>query len=291
MKKNKSISNWMSSALKKPPLSTTASGFSHGEVSRGGGDFTSKRTTGRQEKRSAAQNTDTATGFSVEDSDMPWCQKHSPVSVSDLAVHKKKVAEVQQWLEFALSTPHRTAGQLMLLLVGPPGCGKTTTVNTLARDMGCTILEWANPVTDVEPQPGDLVVYSESQTRLFHSFLVRANRYPTLQLGVATSGCGPGKKIVIVEVPGSLPPPSSGVHSQRQSPERLFRSQPLLKVTQPSRQRPYHKFQPSGPHSSSQDPAENSRLRVHQNLIIDRSSSSTGQKRAAEVPAPSSRGH
>ena len=99
---SQSISNWISSALKKPPLSTTASGFSHGEVSRGGGDFTSKRTTGRQEKRSAAQNTDTgahvfsvnwtwialvlihnsvATGFSVEDSDMPWCQKHSPVSV------------------------------------------------------------------------------------------------------------------------------------------------------------------------------------------------------------------
>jgi cell cycle checkpoint protein len=191
----------MSSALKKPPLSTTTSGLSLGEVSREGGDFTSKRTTGRQEKRSAAQNTDAVTGFSVEDSDMPWCQKHSPVSVSDLAVHKKKVAEVQQWLEFALSTP---AGQLMLLLVGPPGCGKTATVTTLAQDMGCTILEWANPVTDVggseaEPQPGDLVVYSESQTRLFHSFLVRANRYPALQLGVATSGCGPVKKIVIVE--------------------------------------------------------------------------------------------
>lgn len=37
----------------------------------------------------------------------------------------------------------------MLLLVGPPGCGKTATVHTLAKEMGCTILEWVNPVTDV----------------------------------------------------------------------------------------------------------------------------------------------
>ena len=37
----------------------------------------------------------------------------------------------------------------MLLLVGPPGCGKTATVHTLTREMGCAVLEWANPVADV----------------------------------------------------------------------------------------------------------------------------------------------
>ena len=50
-----------------------------------------------------------------------------------------------------------------------------------------------------EPRPGDLVEYTESQTKQFQSFLVRANRYPSLQLGGA-GGCGPEKKIVIVEV-------------------------------------------------------------------------------------------
>lgn len=52
-----------------------------------------------------------------------------------------------------------------------------------------------------EPQPGDLVVYPESQTSQFRSFLVRANRYPSLQVGGA-SGCGQQqeKKIVVVEV-------------------------------------------------------------------------------------------
>lgn len=121
----------------------------------------------------------------------------------------------------------------MLLLVGPPGCGKTTTLLTLAKEMGCTILEWVNPVSDVggseagvgfchlamleivlylpylqflivsyaDPQPGDLMVYPESQTAQFRNFLVRANRYPSLQVGGA-SGCGQqlGKKIVVVEV-------------------------------------------------------------------------------------------
>lgn len=126
----------------------------------------------------------------------------------------------------------------MLLLVGPPGCGKTATLFTLAKEMGCTILEWVNPVSDVggseagvcfchlamhmrssrvyrtchtpwqflivfyaDPQPGDLVVYPESQTSQFRNFLVRANRYPCLQVGGA-SGCGQQqeKKIVVVEV-------------------------------------------------------------------------------------------
>ena len=53
----------------------------------------------------------------------------------------------------------------------------------------------------LEVRPGDLMVYAESQTKQFHSFLVRANRYPSLQVG-GVSGCGlqPDKKIVIVEV-------------------------------------------------------------------------------------------
>ena len=57
-----------------------------------------------------------------------------------------------------------------------------------------------------DPQPGDLVVYAESQTKQFRSFLLRANRYPSLLVGGASgcglgaSGCGLNKKIVIVEV-------------------------------------------------------------------------------------------
>ena len=36
----------------------------------------------------------------------------------------------------------------MLLLTGPPGCGKTATLQALAKDMDFSVLEWINPVTD-----------------------------------------------------------------------------------------------------------------------------------------------
>ena len=36
----------------------------------------------------------------------------------------------------------------MLLLTGPPGCGKTATLQALAGDMGFSVLEWVNPITN-----------------------------------------------------------------------------------------------------------------------------------------------
>ena len=33
----------------------------------------------------------------------------------------------------------------MLLLSGPPGCGKTATVHALSQELGFSVLEWVNP--------------------------------------------------------------------------------------------------------------------------------------------------
>ena len=39
----------------------------------------------------------------------------------------------------------RAGHQPMLLLTGPPGCGKTACLHVLSKEMGFSILEWVNP--------------------------------------------------------------------------------------------------------------------------------------------------
>ena len=49
---------------------------------------------------------------------------------------------------FPLSFSFQRARHPMLLLSGPPGCGKTATIHALAQDMGFSVLEWVNPTTE-----------------------------------------------------------------------------------------------------------------------------------------------
>ncbi|KAL0045550.1 hypothetical protein WJX82_009862 [Trebouxia sp. C0006] len=61
-----------------------------------------------------------------------------PKSSADLAVPKKKVGEVRDWL----LADH---GPSLLLLSGPSGCGKTSTVRVLAAENGIEVTEWTTP--------------------------------------------------------------------------------------------------------------------------------------------------
>ncbi|XP_070564525.1 cell cycle checkpoint protein RAD17-like [Ptychodera flava] len=133
-----------------------------------------------------------------------WADKHKPKVQTDLAVHKKKISEVETWLQ-----QHCAAGRqkksAILLLTGPAGAGKTATMNVLCQEMGIEIQEWVNPLLpafeasktyqDFVPVGG---FTSQSQQTLFHDFLLRANRYNTLQIFENSSGLS--KKIILVEV-------------------------------------------------------------------------------------------
>lgn len=68
-----------------------------------------------------------------------------PVSPEDLAVHIKKVQEVEEWLKAACI--HNRSD--MLLLTGPVGCGKTTTIHTIAKKYNVKVTEWITPL-DIE---------------------------------------------------------------------------------------------------------------------------------------------
>ncbi|KAJ3682598.1 hypothetical protein LUZ60_015171 [Juncus effusus] len=74
-----------------------------------------------------------------------WAEKHKPQSLSDLAVHKKKVEEVKNWLEERLNTPRQGFGDYTLLITGQAGVGKSTVIQVLAKELGFELCEWKTP--------------------------------------------------------------------------------------------------------------------------------------------------
>ncbi|KAL9590851.1 MAG: hypothetical protein Q9203_000308 [Teloschistes exilis] len=102
----------------------------------------------------------------------PWADCYGPTSVEELAVHKRKVTDVKEWLQGVLE------GRLkkrMLILKGASGVGKTATVSTLAVAMGFGILEWTNPT--VSDFSSDNYLSTLSQ---FEDFLGRSGKFTSL---------------------------------------------------------------------------------------------------------------
>lgn len=89
-----------------------------------------------------ATNGDRVPPFSALNEDKrPWTEQFGPTDLSELAVHRRKVADVRQWLETTLNG-HR---QRVLVLKSAAGAGKTTTVRLLARELDLEVSEWKNP--------------------------------------------------------------------------------------------------------------------------------------------------
>uniref|UniRef100_A0A4W4GIP1 AAA+ ATPase domain-containing protein n=1 Tax=Electrophorus electricus TaxID=8005 RepID=A0A4W4GIP1_ELEEL len=144
---------------------------------------------------------------SQEPQDEPWVQVYAPQLQAELAVHKKKVEEVGGSVKgVAEMSPQ---GGAVLLLTGPSGCGKTATVHVLARDLGCQIQEWSNPVTTSEYRTDDSFrqtfdpdsrfnsFHWTSQTGAFQEFLLRANKYDRLPM--RGDGQAQDRKLILVE--------------------------------------------------------------------------------------------
>ncbi|XP_048256560.1 cell cycle checkpoint protein RAD17-like [Haliotis rufescens] len=141
-------------------------------------------------------------------SDDLWADKHKPSNKGDLAVHKKKVDDVETWLrDRTKSAPKH--GAPILLLTGPAGVGKTATVQVLCKELGLEVQEWTNPIQpsynseQLLPSAYNSFAhsrldtgYSESQVTQFKNFLLRANKYSSLQIGDSHSS---SHKIIFIE--------------------------------------------------------------------------------------------
>uniref|UniRef100_A0A3Q4AZM9 AAA+ ATPase domain-containing protein n=1 Tax=Mola mola TaxID=94237 RepID=A0A3Q4AZM9_MOLML len=170
----------------------------------------SKRARKRKVEKAKVGCSDQHTSYLLKDSalrdqdDEPWVDRYSPRSQAELAVHKKKMEEVENWLR-----NHITSEGGILLLTGPSGCGKTATVQVLAQELGLRIQEWTNP-TNLEPysrsQHGENGTLKEptppsygpvSQFAQFQDFLLRANKYNCLKM--VGDGGATEKKLILVE--------------------------------------------------------------------------------------------
>ena len=95
-------------------------------------------------------DSDRTPSFPVANDDRrPWTERFAPNDLTELAVHKRKVADVRTWLETTFGGRRRK----VLVLKGAAGTGKTTTLRLLAKEMRFALAEWRNPgVNDPTPE-------------------------------------------------------------------------------------------------------------------------------------------
>ncbi|XP_048451136.1 cell cycle checkpoint protein RAD17 isoform X4 [Rhincodon typus] len=168
---------------------------------------------------------------SVSNSDEAWVDEYKPQNQSELAVHKKKIEEVESWLKAHTIErfPHQKTGCSLklltvtssfcdnmldkgvsiLLLTGAAGTGKTATIQVLVKELGIHLLEWTNPLSENQfkshdefkgcfnTEPGFRINISKSQSVLFEEFLLRANKYKKLQM--LGDRLETDKKLILVE--------------------------------------------------------------------------------------------
>ncbi|XP_014635226.1 PREDICTED: cell cycle checkpoint protein RAD17 [Ceratotherium simum simum] len=137
----------------------------------------------------------------------PWVDKYKPETQHELAVHKKKIEEVETWLKAAVLERQPKQGGSILLITGPPGCGKTTTIKILSKEHGIQVQEWINPILpDFQKDDFKEIFNSESsfhvfpyqsQIAVFKEFLLRATKYNKLQM--LGDDLRTDKKIILVE--------------------------------------------------------------------------------------------
>ncbi|KAK1964319.1 Rad17 cell cycle checkpoint protein [Colletotrichum sublineola] len=166
----------------------------------------------------------------LDDDLRPWSERFGPLNLEELAVHKRKVADVRKWLEDVVCGRLR---QRLLLLKGAAGSGKTTAMRLLAKDMGYELLEWRNPTNTLGAHLG----YTSASAQ-FQEFLSRGGKFGQLDTDMPSEEAprpaneksnSAGKIILIEEFPNTFSRSSTALSSFRSTLlEYLAANTPLL---------------------------------------------------------------
>ncbi|XP_025414921.1 cell cycle checkpoint protein RAD17 [Sipha flava] len=121
-----------------------------------------------------------------ENKNSDWCNMYAPQTVSKLAVHTGKIKELRLWFE-SLSSESSIKSKF-LLVSGPTGCAKATSVKLIAKQCGFMCLEWVTPMTN-EPIYDQCSgnYYNQNVQDKFEDFIWGATRYRSLKCGVLKS--------------------------------------------------------------------------------------------------------
>lgn len=124
-----------------------------------------------------------------------WIENFAPRTKMELAIHAKKVAEVEDWFRAIKEKRVKNAAPI-ILVTGPSGSGKSATIKIIAKEFGYTISEWITPMDLEHPRHDrndtDRITFSETQIDKFSQFLFQSSRYRSV-FDTAT------KRLVLVE--------------------------------------------------------------------------------------------
>ncbi|KAK7873126.1 hypothetical protein R5R35_006353 [Gryllus longicercus] len=96
-----------------------------------------------------------------------------PKKRDDLVINRNRIKDLGDWIDHATTA----ASVSLLLLCGPPGCGKTTCVRVLAEERNIELLDWTTPIDSYECSDNNEYLKSVSVAHKFKSFLLGVGRY------------------------------------------------------------------------------------------------------------------
>ncbi|MCO5590097.1 hypothetical protein L7F22_044066 [Adiantum nelumboides] len=130
--------------------------------------------------------------------DQMWIDRYTPQNKSELAIHKKKIEQVEGWLREALDGSQKIRKyRRLLVLSGPAGSGKSAIVRTLSiiEELNYQIVEWKNDGRQnlqglsswdngrVHAGFDSTLDAGPSQLNRFSAFLSQSSRFNTLHIG------------------------------------------------------------------------------------------------------------